>query len=90
VALGAQSTDMLRMVLRQACTLAGLGVVTGTAGALVVTRLVSSLLFSVQPTDPAVFAETAALLVAVVIAAAFLPAYRASRVDPAVALRREG
>jgi len=90
MALGAQSTDMLRMVLRQACTLAGLGVVMGTAGALAVTRLVSSLLFSVQPTDPAVFAETATLLVAVVTAAAFLPAYRASRVDPAVALRREG
>ncbi|HVT40996.1 MAG TPA: ABC transporter permease [Gemmatimonadaceae bacterium] len=90
MALGAQSTEMLRMVLRQACTLAGLGVLAGLAGALAVTRLVSSLLFSVEPTDPAVFAETAVLLVFVTIAAAFLPAYRASRVDPAVALRREG
>jgi putative ABC transport system permease protein len=90
MALGAQSTDMLRMVLRQAGALAGLGVLIGVAGALAVTRLVSSLLFSVRPTDPAVFTETAALLVAVVIGAGFLPAYRASRVDPAVALRREG
>jgi ABC-type antimicrobial peptide transport system permease subunit len=78
------------MVLRQAGALAGLGVLIGVAGALAVTRLVSSLLFSVRPTDPAVFTETAALLVAVVIGAGFLPAYRASRVDPAVALRREG
>ena len=90
MALGAQSVEMLHMVLRQAGGLAGLGLIIGIAGALTVTRVASSLLFAVHPTDPAVFAGTAGLLALVVFAAAILPAWRASRVDPSVALRSEG
>ena len=90
MALGAPSVEMLHMVLRQAGGLAGLGLIIGIAGALTVTRVASSLLFAVHPTDPAVFAGTAGLLAFVVFAAAILPAWRASRVDPTVALRSEG
>lgn len=86
-ALGAQPRDILRLVLREGflLTLAGIGI--GVAGGLALTRFMSSLLFEVSPTDPATFATIAALFVAVSTAAAYLPARRASRIDPLSALR---
>ena len=80
---------MLRLVLREAFGLAAAGVALGIAGALAVTRLMSALLFGVSPTDPLVFTATAAGLAAIVLAAGYLPARRATRVDPMAALRHE-
>ena len=89
MALGALGADVLRLVLREAFGLAAAGVVLGIAGALAVTRLMSALLFGVSPTDPLVFTATAGGLAAIVLAAGYLPARRATRVDPMVALRHE-
>jgi putative ABC transport system permease protein len=89
MALGAQRGDVLRMILRQAALLAGTGVVAGGIGALLVTRLMSGLLFNVKPTDPLTFAGVSALLAVVAIAASCVPGLRATRVDPVIALRAE-
>jgi putative ABC transport system permease protein len=91
LALGARMRDVLVLVLRQGMRLALLGVVTGLLGALALTRLVMtrSLLFEVSPTDPATFAAISALLMAVMLLACYIPARRAARVDPMVALRCE-
>jgi putative ABC transport system permease protein len=89
IALGAQSRDVLRLVLGRAVRLVLIGVVAGTAGAIASTRLVSSLLFGVSALDPAVFAVAAALLALVGISASYLPARRATTVDPIVALRAQ-
>jgi len=88
-ALGAQRRDVLRLVMRDGAKIALFGVVSGIAGALVLTRLIASLLFEVKPTDPATFAGVAILLALVAIAACYIPARRAMRVDPMVALRYE-
>ena len=88
-ALGAQRWDVLRLVLRDGAKIALLGIVSGIAGALALTRLMASLLFEVKPTDPATFAGVAILLAFVAIAACYIPARRAMRVDPMVALRYE-
>jgi putative ABC transport system permease protein len=89
LAMGALRRDVVRLVLGQALRLTGLGVGIGLAGALALTRLMSGLLFGVSATDPLVFGAIAALLAAVALFASFLPARRATRVDPAVVLRSE-
>ncbi len=87
MALGAQTGDVLRLVGREGLVLAAAGIGVGLAGALALTRLMSSLLFGVSPTDPITFAAVPAMLAAVALAACYLPARRAARVDPTVALR---
>jgi putative ABC transport system permease protein len=88
-ALGAGRGDLLWGVLRQVVVMVGLGIVAGVAGALVLSRLLSSLLFEVSATDPAVFVAVPLLLLAVGAAAGYLPARRATRVDPMIAIRAE-
>jgi predicted permease len=89
MALGARSGDVIKLVLRQGMQLAAMGIVAGLAGAAVLTRVMSSLLFGVSTTDPATFSGVAALLAAVALAATIVPAWRTTRVDPVVALRDE-
>jgi putative ABC transport system permease protein len=89
MALGAVPREILRLVLSQGAWLAALGIAAGLAGALAATRLLSSLLFDVGPTDPATFAATATALAAVAALASLLPALRALRTDPVEALRSE-
>jgi putative ABC transport system permease protein len=89
LALGAQRGNVLRMVIREGITLAGLGIVIGVAGALALTRFLQSLLFEVKPTDPTTFACVGLLLLIVAVAACGIPARRAMRIDPMVALRYE-
>jgi putative ABC transport system permease protein len=89
LALGAQPTVLLRSVLRQGVTLMLVGVVAGIAVAVVLTRTLASLLFEVSATDPAVYFSVPLLLVAVALLACYIPARRATRVDPLVALRYE-
>jgi putative ABC transport system permease protein len=89
MALGARGADVLGLVVRRGMLLALAGVAMGIAGALGVTRFVSSLLYGVKPTDPVTFAAVALILGAVAFAASYLPARRATKVDPMVALRYE-
>jgi putative ABC transport system permease protein len=89
MALGAREGDVVRMVVRRGMILTGMGLVLGTVAALAVTRFLASLLFAVAPTDPSTFAAIAILLAAVAWLASFLPARRAARVDPLLALREE-
>jgi predicted permease len=89
LALGAQSTNILLMVLRQGLGLALAGAALGLAGALIVSHLMAGLLFGVRPTDPLTFATVALLLVGVALLACYIPARRALRVDPLVTLRHE-
>ncbi len=88
-ALGAQAADLIRLVVTDGLRLALLGVAIGAAIALYATRWVKPLLFDVSPTDPLVFGGVVAVLVMTAVAASWLPALRASRVDPNVALRSE-
>jgi putative ABC transport system permease protein len=89
MALGAQRSAVLRMVIRQAVMLAAIGIVVGAAGAFVLTGLMKNLLFGVLPSDPVTFAAVSALLGLVAVVAALVPGLRATRVDPVVALRAE-
>ena len=89
VALGAQHADVLRMIVGQAAWLAAGGIALGAAGAFLLTRLMSGLLFQVQPTDPLTFAAVALVLGGVAVVASYVPGRRATRVDPVVALRAE-
>jgi predicted permease len=89
MALGANPAGVVRAILRDGCAVTLAGVAAGLAGALVSSRLVQSLLFGVTAYDPLTFLAAAAVLVTVAIAACLLPARRASRVDPLIALRAE-
>jgi predicted permease len=89
MALGATPRDVLGMIVGQGLALASVGVGVGVAAAYGVTRVLESLLYGVSPTDPLTFAATALLLASVAVAASFIPARRATRVDPMVALRYE-
>jgi ABC-type antimicrobial peptide transport system permease subunit len=89
LALGAQSRNILRMVLRQGLGLAIAGAAVGLICALIVSHLMAGLLYGVRPTDPLTFAGVALLLIGVALLACYIPARRAIRVDPLVALRHE-
>jgi ABC-type antimicrobial peptide transport system permease subunit len=89
MALGATRRDVLGMVLATALRLAGAGIAIGILLAIAATRAVSSLLYGVGTTDPVTFGLTVAILFAAALTAAYLPARRATRVDPMAALRSE-
>jgi len=89
VALGAQSKDVLKQVLQEGARLAAVGLALGLAGSLAATRLIATLLFGVKPADPLTFVVVAVILASVTLAASYIPARRATRVDPTVALRYE-
>jgi ABC-type antimicrobial peptide transport system permease subunit len=89
MALGARRAQVLRMVLGQGMRVAMIGVAIGLASALVLTRLIANLIYGVKPHDPITLTGVAALLVLVALGACYLPALRATRVDPMVALRYE-
>ena len=89
MALGAEMRDIVRMVLRRSLLLVTVGISLGVAGALAITRVLAKFLFEVKPTDPATFVTVAALLAAVALLSGWLPAQRATQVDPLAALRWE-
>jgi putative ABC transport system permease protein len=89
MALGAKGSDVLKLIAGEGVTLALSGATIGLMAALALTRMMSSLLFGVSPTDPGVFLGVAFLLVAMALLASYIPARRAMRVDPMVALRYE-
>ena len=89
IALGASPATVVRMVLQRGLTLAGLGIAIGVAAAFGLTRLLAAMLYGVGPADPPTLAGVAALLAAVALLACYLPARRASRIDPVSTLRQE-
>lgn len=89
LALGAQRGDLIRLVARETTPMVATGVVVGLIAALGLTRFVRTMLYEIQPTDPATFAAVAITLIAVAVVAALVPARRASLVDPVIAIRSE-
>ena len=89
IALGASAGCVLRLILGQGVALASLGLALGLAGAIAGTRLLTTMLFQVRPNDPVVYLAVAVLLGAVALLASYVPARRASKIDPLTALRQE-
>jgi len=89
MALGARATQVRSIVVGQAALVAGFGMAAGLAGAFGLSRFMQSLLFEVTVTDPVVFGGVAVLLGVVAVVAGYIPARRATKIDPMVALRRE-
>jgi ABC-type antimicrobial peptide transport system permease subunit len=89
MALGARRIDILRIVLSEAGLIVVAGVGAGLMGSLVLTRFLQTLLFDIKPTDPLTFGTLTILLAGVALLASFIPARKASRIDPLVALRHE-
>jgi len=89
MALGASQVNVLTLVLWQGLVYVAIGLALGLVGAFAATRLLTSMLFEVKPTDPATYAAVAVILAAVALAASYIPARRAARVDPLIALRQE-
>ncbi len=89
IAMGARSPDILRLVVGEGAILVGIGIVLGLAGAIAATKVLAASLYQVSPTDPLTFAVTTTLLVAVALLACYVPARRATKVDPLLALRVE-
>jgi putative ABC transport system permease protein len=89
IALGAQRRDVLRLVIGQGMLLLGVGMIIGTLGALALTHVLASFLYGIRPTDPATFATVVMILAGVAFLACYIPARRAIRVDPMIALRYE-
>jgi putative ABC transport system permease protein len=89
MALGAERSDVLKLVIGHGLKLALVGVIVGIAGALALTRFLASLLYGVKPTDPLTFVAVSLILTAVAMLACYIPARRAARIDPNVALRYE-
>jgi ABC-type antimicrobial peptide transport system permease subunit len=87
--LGAQTLDVLRLIVGQGVGLALMGVVIGLAGSFLLTRTIKSLLFGVTPTDPLTFLAISVLLLVTAFIASLIPAQRATKVDPLIALRAE-
>jgi putative ABC transport system permease protein len=89
IALGAQRFDILRMAMSEGMGVVVIGLACGLAGAAILTRLFRSMLFNVAPGDPLTFLSVSAILVSVALLACYIPARRATRVNPLVALREE-
>jgi putative ABC transport system permease protein len=89
MALGAQSSDVLKMVMREGAGLIAAGLIVGLAGAWAATRLIEEYLYGVSATDPLTFCSIALLLTVVAMLACYVPARRAAKVDPMTALRCE-
>jgi ABC-type antimicrobial peptide transport system permease subunit len=89
MALGAQRTDVLKMTVKEGLKLVGIGVGIGLAAAVILTRVMASLLFGVSATDPMTFTAISLVLIGVALLASYIPALRATRVDPIVALRAQ-
>jgi len=89
MALGARQRDVLRLVVREGARLAAVGLALGVAGAWVLTRILASTLYEVSPTDPLTFAAAGVLLASAALLACWIPARRATRIEPMAALRCE-
>ena len=89
IAIGATSSDMIRLIVGQAMGLAVVGVAIGLAGAFALTRVIRALLFNTDPLDGITFAASAVVLLAIAVLSSYLPARRALRIDPTIAMRSE-
>jgi len=89
MALGARESDVLRLVVGHGLTLGAVGVGLGVAGALILTRFLASMLYGIRPTDPLIFLGVSLLVTAVAGVASYIPARRATKIDPMEALRYE-